>query len=119
MYNDHKSIDPNDCFRTNPCREIAESLVPPQNEPKSYAIRYLVEEWDQPPSAKSTLIADGVRVSEDNYGYTDDILILSCVKQPDGAESLLLVGANGFDIPRELLEKAKTHIEHHLKHHCK
>lgn len=85
-----------------------------------YAIRYRVEEWNKP-RGKGTRVRPGIRVSEEDNGYCDAILVASIMVNDDGeAGSVLLLGHDGKEagLNRKLLETVKAQIEHYLEHHC-
>ena len=91
---------------------------------RRYKFRYMIENWDGPPAGDdltgSVKVRNGIRASATNYGYTDDLLLMSVTKDEFGQpESILLLDStDGPNPSRELLELARDQIEHHLRHHC-
>lgn len=80
----------------------------------------MVEPWNKPReniSERRTI--PGVVMSNDNYGYADDVFVVSIIRNGDGSiEFMLLLSSEGFGGPsRELLEGVRDCINHHLEHH--
>ena len=87
---------------------------------KNYAIRYLIEPWNEPRLAGSRLIRKGLRVSDDNHGYADAIFLASIIKDDSGeVESVLLLSSESVNgkIGKEMLLLVRDHIDHCLEHH--
>jgi hypothetical protein len=87
-----------------------------------YPIRYLVEPWNKPidPDNKQRKsVIPGVTVSTNNYGYTDQILIMSVIVGEDGEESVLILDSESKgNIPtRRMLEICIQQCQHILDHH--
>lgn len=89
---------------------------------RTYRVRYSVEPWDNPPQGQGRLVEDGsVRVMDDKYGYSDEILVVSFLTKLTGEyDSIALFDSeSGCGRPsRKMLEAAKAQIEHQLEHHC-
>jgi hypothetical protein len=86
-----------------------------------YKIRYMVEEWNKPAGSKTRKTEfDGIKVSTDNYGYTDELLVASILHDEKGEiKSIGLFSSEGRLMPsRKLLEAVKSQIEHQLEHHA-
>jgi hypothetical protein len=90
----------------------------------TYKVRYLVEPWNKPPPENlGERVAPGIRVSNDNYGYTDVLFVGSVLLDGDGSYSSVALTSSeqtGTGMPsRKLLEAIKDQIEHMLEHHIK
>lgn len=87
---------------------------------RTYGVRYCVEPWNKPPGCLSRERPfPGVRVSDDNHGYADALLVASILRDEEGIASILLLATEGGpNPPRELLEAVRNAITHHLEHHC-
>jgi hypothetical protein len=81
-----------------------------------YAFRFLMEPWDKPPAGESQQVRPGIRVSKDDYGYADDLIIGSIVRNAIGAESFAIFSTLGSPPPKEVLEKFRDQINHYLEH---
>lgn len=57
---------------------------------RPYAFRYSLEPWGKPPSAESVQVREGIRVSENRYGYCDELFMASIVKQGEEVDVLVL-----------------------------
>ena len=86
---------------------------------KTYKVRYMFEHGEFSPQSGSDRIMPGMRVSHDEYGYTDRFLVASIIACTDGTWSVALVSPEGGLCPsREILELVRDQIDHHLEHHC-
>lgn len=88
-----------------------------------YKVRYLVEPWDRPPSEPPKRTTQpGVALSVNDYGYTDEIMVVSILHDKKGEPISigLFDSESGCGRPsRRLLELVKKQIEHQLAEHCK
>lgn len=87
---------------------------------RNYGIRYSVEEWNKPPENVAEKVAPGITVSNDNYGYTDDIVVVSILKDEFGEIGSMALFSNLMrdkKIPKDVLERLKEEVEHYIKHH--
>lgn len=67
---------------------------------RDYRIRYLIEEWNKPPEqVEDEPIAPGVRCSKTDYGYADNVVIVSIVKCKHGAEDLMFLSSETLAEP--------------------
>lgn len=69
---------------------------------KKYRVRYSVEIGEHEAPSGGTVIANGIRISDTDYGYADDLFVVSLVDQGDGKVTLLAM---------------REAINHHLEHH--
>lgn len=85
---------------------------------KNYAFRYFVEPGSWPPPEKATRVATGVRVTDDNYGYADNLFVISIVKEDDGCEHYLMLDTRDQGPPtRQTLLDVRKMIDHYLENH--
>lgn len=79
---------------------------------KKYALRYSVEPWGKtvPETTAGTLVAEGVMVSDDDYGYTDSLLLASIVKDEKGNASILILDNEAGEPTLETLCLLRRHI---------
>lgn len=83
-----------------------------------YGVRYYVEHWGKPREGVGKKVVDGISVSVNNHGYTDELFLASILNKKDGGKSVLLMDSvNGIEPSREMLELVRDHISHHLEHH--
>lgn len=84
-----------------------------------YKIRYLIEAWDKPaPLDSSKPVMPGVRVSGNDYGYTDDLFVVSIVDLGERESFLILSSSEGGPPGREMVEKIIDCLQHYLEEHC-
>jgi hypothetical protein len=90
--------------------------------PRKYRVRYKVQLWNKPVVSETRQGPPGVKVSKDDYGYTDEILVVSILKDGEGKTTSMAffdsVSCNGQP-PREMMEEIRDQIDHYLEHHCK
>jgi hypothetical protein len=93
---------------------------------RDYRMRYTIEgdgPYSLPEHNKGTRIQEGLRVSDTDYGYADDVLLVSIMRESDGSiESMLLLTSEDGRDPRrpspELLREVRAMIDHYLETHA-
>jgi hypothetical protein len=87
---------------------------------KKYQIRYMVEPWDKPIPEDTNLTSMGgvVKRTDTPYGYTDEIILVSVVNQPDGGKDYKVFSSIDRSYPPspqclDLLEQALNHYRGH------
>ncbi len=84
-----------------------------------FKIRYKFERGDfAKPSG--TLIREGIRVSDDDNGYADEVFVASIIHPGTEDESILLLSSEERQEgqpSREMLLKIRAQIDHYLEHH--
>lgn len=93
-----------------------------------YAVRYYVEPWGKPVPQrvidKGDRVKDGITVSPDNHGYTDQLIAVSIVFNSGiigdwKTASMLITDSNTGKIPeKRTLEHLREVIDHMIKKHC-
>lgn len=83
--------------------------------PWSYKWRYTIQsgEFNPDKEKESVEIMPGIRVSKNDVGYADELIIISTV---DG--SYLILSTQGNPPSRKVLEEARDAIQHVLDEHC-
>ena len=83
-----------------------------------YPFRYLVEPWNKAAPSVGKRWRPGINITDDHHGYTDRLFVVSIMNEGDPEESILLLDStDGPNPSRELLEKIKAAIEHHIREH--
>jgi hypothetical protein len=89
-----------------------------------YQVRYFIDhDWNKPRASESQEVHPGIRVSADDFGYADSVVICSIVNKtdkPDEVSSILIVAdkdANGV-ADRKVRELVHDAIVHDLLCHC-
>lgn len=96
-----------------------------EERPRAYRRRYCIEDWDKPIPIPTLVTRQrkthNVSAVEGNWGYTDDVIIVSVLRDENGEvesvgffDSVSLCGRP----PRELMEKLRDQVIHYLEHHC-
>ena len=88
--------------------------------PKLYQYRYFIEKGEWPPPENREVIIPGkLSVCRDSdFGYADDLLVVSLVGFEDDRSYLILSTEDGGGPPsRELLLEIRQHIDHYLAEH--
>lgn len=78
---------------------------------RAYRYRYLVEpgEWIAPEGGLK--VRSNVTVTSDNYGYTDDLILVSILDTEDGGKNLLMLSTQDQGPPsRKTLLELQTLI---------
>jgi hypothetical protein len=81
-------------------------------------VRYTVERWGRLPAETSEQVRSGVRVSQNDAGYCDQLFLASIVRDGAAVSVLLLDSEGGSKPSREILLLVKQQIEHHLEKHA-
>lgn len=81
---------------------------------RNYKIRYSVESWNKPVEGESVQKRPGIRVNNTDYGYTDQLFLVSIV----GESVLMLDSLSGGPPMRETLLMVRDQIDHYLEHHA-
>lgn len=88
---------------------------------KRYKVKYKVQVGDFTAPRGGAKAGDGVRVSKDDHGYTDELFLASVVYDKDGSSSILLLSTESGGRPSlSMLRKIKHVIEAELsdrEHH--
>lgn len=95
------------------------------SEEHNYRLRYRVDPWGKPLEGIPKQIIPGITVMSNNgnWGYTDDLLMVSVVRLEDGSiESLLLLTSeeaarDALHPTPELLKEVRDYIDHWLERH--
>ena len=83
-----------------------------------YRIRYSIEVGDFIKPESVTKVRPGINLSADDYGYADELVVVSLVGAP-GKRSFLVVSTEdggGPPLP-ETLRELRDYIDHQLEHH--
>ena len=89
-----------------------------------YKVRYLIDaDWNKevPDREQGKRVAPGIRPSRGPWGYADDVLLMSIMRNKDGeVESVLFVDTSTMSIhpSRRILVEAYAAIGHYLEKHC-
>ena len=89
---------------------------------KKYATRYFVEDWNKevPQDSGQIMVMPGVIKSADDFGYTDQLVIVSILKHEDGSiESMLALDSeSGGPLSKSLTQELLDYLQHYLKEHA-
>lgn len=85
-------------------------------------MRYLQEEWGKPVPASSeqgsVQVLDNVTCSGDDYGYADDIFLVSILRDDGGeVESIFMIDTITGQPSKETLLMIRDQIDHQIAEH--
>lgn len=88
---------------------------------RKYRIRYYLETGSFSRPQDAVQVRDGISVSNDNYGYADDVFVASILHDESGnPSSILLLSGEGNPAgapSRKMLETIRDLINHTLEEH--
>lgn len=89
---------------------------------RKYKVRYSVEPWNKEPEVPPRkTVQPGIAVSPNDYGYCDEILVVSILHDIHGEVASLAFfdTKSGCGQPsRKLMEMVRKSINHYLLEHC-
>lgn len=86
---------------------------------RKYAIRYFVQEWNKPVPKDfvGEEVIDGVTMSKSDFGYTDQLVIISIIDDEESKSFLICDSKEQGPPSRETLIAIREAINHQLEHH--
>ena len=88
---------------------------------RPYETRYSVEPWGKPvpPHIKTEKVAEGIRVVDGKYGYTDWLFLVSVLHDGNGdIESVLMFDSeSGPNLSQKTIDLVRSQLDHYEKEH--